>query len=241
MTETRFNRYKEKKAWQVLASSGALEKAADWVGFRLETGGRKHSPFAQALIDALSGKSEIDVKPKGKHFGDGVLTAHELFLYLHHKVEQQTRLDDSFEPQNPAIFPMSIDDGGQFIFWDPSHPKNDPDWDTRKKENPYKGLKQMDISDSDYYFGRETDISSLKTIVFPKTGKSPTLLMVTGPSGSGKSSLVKAGLLPYFLENKKDGETVEPYEVFQLRPGEKPWKIRQFSVEKEKWGKMSES
>ena len=49
---------------------------------------------------------------------------------------------------------------------------------------------------------------------------SPTILLVAGPSGSGKSSLVKAGLLPAFLEGN--------YEIFQFRPGDHPWRLKQF-------------
>ena len=104
MSEQRFNRFQEKRAWQVLASAGPAEKAADLISERGET--TTNSPFAEALIDALSGKARPDFKPPGKNLGDGVLTTHELFIYLHDEVERRTRNSTAFKPQNPDLFPM---------------------------------------------------------------------------------------------------------------------------------------
>ncbi len=56
---------------------------------------------------------------------------------------------------------------------------------------PWKGLAAYDDHDAATFFGRETDVAAC----LAKLGESP-LLVVTGPSGSGKSSLVGAGLVP---------------------------------------------
>jgi DNA-binding SARP family transcriptional activator/WD40 repeat protein len=56
---------------------------------------------------------------------------------------------------------------------------------------PYKGLVVYDRSDSDWFFGRDEEVSAcLRTL------RSSPLLVVAGPSGSGKSSLVRAGVAP---------------------------------------------
>ena len=67
--------------------------------------------------------------------------------------------------------------------------------------NPYKGLRAFTRDDAGDFFGREymvkklVDIVELLVIEQPATpGK--RLLIIIGPSGSGKSSLVMAGLLP---------------------------------------------
>lgn len=236
MTQTRFERYKTKKAWQVIASSGPAEKAADWIGERGDdSSDRKgklramHSPFAMALFEALEGRG--DVKPLGKGLGDGVITASELFLYLHDQVERITRKDKGFKPQNPSLFPLGNDDGGQFIFIDPRHPRNDPDWATLRRSNPYKGLEQFDIADTPYYYGREKELEKvLEAIKFEQEEKGPPILMVTGSSGSGKSSFIKAGVLSKFeaLETGEGDEKRKSYELFQLRPGNKPWTITKY-------------
>ena len=57
--------------------------------------------------------------------------------------------------------------------------------------NPYKGLRPFDEADAATFFGREDDTEALTALVL-EHGFSA----VVGPSGSGKSSLVRAGLVP---------------------------------------------
>jgi len=61
--------------------------------------------------------------------------------------------------------------------------------------NPYKGLRAFSESDADHFFGRETLIQQLLARL-SEGGDLSRFLAVIGPSGSGKSSAVKAGLLP---------------------------------------------
>ena len=56
---------------------------------------------------------------------------------------------------------------------------------------PYKGLARFEASDAVYFFGREQLAAELVARVV-----GASVLAVVGPSGSGKSSLVRAGLLP---------------------------------------------
>ena len=56
---------------------------------------------------------------------------------------------------------------------------------------PYKGLARFEASDAVYFFGREQLAAELVARVV-----GASVLAVIGPSGSGKSSLVRAGLLP---------------------------------------------
>ncbi|MDM8558317.1 hypothetical protein [Candidatus Parabeggiatoa sp. HSG14] len=62
--------------------------------------------------------------------------------------------------------------------------------------SPYKFLAAYDISDRDIFYGRSAIIEDL-------AGKVPRYktLIINGASGSGKSSLVNAGLIPRLAEN----------------------------------------
>jgi transcriptional regulator with XRE-family HTH domain len=68
--------------------------------------------------------------------------------------------------------------------------------------NPYKGLRAFRREDAQDFFGRDVLIDELTAALEAslhaekKRSQSARLLAVVGPSGSGKSSIVMAGLLP---------------------------------------------
>src|SRR5215208_6478597 len=65
---------------------------------------------------------------------------------------------------------------------------------------PYKGLNYFDEADADLFVGREALTSTLAELIFSLTSSEAPpktrFLAVVGASGSGKSSLVRAGLVP---------------------------------------------
>ncbi|ABW10032.1 transcriptional activator domain [Parafrankia sp. EAN1pec] len=77
---------------------------------------------------------------------------------------------------------------------------------------PYKGLARFDEADAAYFFGRQRLIAQLVTgcVAAP-------LLTVVGPSGSGKSSVVRAGLLPALRAGALPGS--ERWRYTPLRTG----------------------
>ncbi len=62
-------------------------------------------------------------------------------------------------------------------------------------ENPYKGLQAFQESDSQHFFGRAALTERLLSRL-SENGDNGRFLVVVGPSGSGKSSVVRAGLIP---------------------------------------------
>ena len=56
---------------------------------------------------------------------------------------------------------------------------------------PYRGLRPFEAQDADFYFGRAGVVAE----AVRRLGEFP-LLLVVGPSGSGKSSFVRAGIVP---------------------------------------------
>ena len=81
----------------------------------------------------------------------------------------------------------------------------------RIDESPYAGLSSFQEADADRFFGRTREIAALVTRI-----RDRPLLAVVGPSGVGKSSFVRAGLVPAL---KRSGEA---WESLVIRPGRKP-------------------
>jgi WD40 repeat protein len=68
-----------------------------------------------------------------------------------------------------------------------------PEWQHGRP--PYPGLAAMDIPDAGVFFGRSAEVKKLRESANAMLGQPDgQLIVVMGPSGSGKSSLVRAGL-----------------------------------------------
>jgi WD40 repeat protein/class 3 adenylate cyclase len=61
--------------------------------------------------------------------------------------------------------------------------------------SPYKGLKKFELEDKDRFFGRDQLVAGLVSEL-----ERNNLILLLGASGSGKSSVVRAGICPRFLE-----------------------------------------
>jgi WD40 repeat protein/class 3 adenylate cyclase len=80
---------------------------------------------------------------------------------------------------------------------------------------PYRGLTTFEASDAEFFFGRERLLAEIVS----RLAGTP-LLGIVGPSGSGKSSVVRAGLIPGLAAGVLPGS--ERWTVALLRPGEHP-------------------
>jgi WD40 repeat protein/transcriptional regulator with XRE-family HTH domain len=61
----------------------------------------------------------------------------------------------------------------------------------RPHETPYKGLDNFEPEDAEWFFGRDQLVAEL----LARVEAGPRIIAVTGASGSGKSSLLRAGLM----------------------------------------------
>jgi WD40 repeat protein/class 3 adenylate cyclase/energy-coupling factor transporter ATP-binding protein EcfA2 len=81
--------------------------------------------------------------------------------------------------------------------------------------NPYKGLRAFTEQDAGDYFGREALTEHLVVRL-----EQTRFLAVVGPSGSGKSSVVRAGLVPRLRQGALPGS--ERWSVVEMLPGAYP-------------------
>lgn len=98
----------------------------------------------------------------------------------------------------------------------PLEPKQDEEDQQRTEiENPYKGLAFFTQADGNTYFGRE----ELTAQLLAKLAGSPFLALL-GASGSGKSSLMRAGVIWTLYAGGIPGS--ENWKVLVMRPGATP-------------------
>ena len=84
----------------------------------------------------------------------------------------------------------------RFFAWPP---ENDP------QRPPYRGLLPLEAADAGIFFGREAPtIEALDRIRGMKDGAAPRLLVLLGASGAGKSSFLRAGLLPRLARDDRN-------------------------------------
>jgi len=93
----------------------------------------------------------------------------------------------------------------------------------RSEDCPYKGLNFFDCNDHDpqYFFGRQRLVDKLLDEVRLKPGTASNFLAIVGASGSGKSSVLRAGL----LHQLKRGQRLQGSDTWDIRlflPGEHP-------------------
>ena len=80
---------------------------------------------------------------------------------------------------------------------------------------PYRGLKPQDADDAGIFFGRDAPIvEAIDRLRGLRAGTPPRLMAILGASGAGKSSFLRAGLLPRL---NRDNAQFMPLPV--IRPG----------------------
>ena len=94
-------------------------------------------------------------------------------------------------------------------------PGSAPSRDAVEAGCPYKGLASFEAGDAGFFFGRERLVAEM---VARLTGT--PFLGIVGPSGSGKSSVLHAGLLAALAAGVLPGS--ERWTLAVLRPGEHP-------------------
>ncbi len=95
-------------------------------------------------------------------------------------------------------------------------------------QNPFAGLSAFQEADADRFFGRSSDIANIVTRV-----RYQPLVAVIGPSGVGKSSLIRAGVIPVL---KSSGEG---WDSMVIRPSRAPLEALASLLEQLHWETIS--
>ena len=96
-----------------------------------------------------------------------------------------TQFAEMLEDHLRALVARRIDSAGAVAAGAPERPRG----------NPYRGLRSFELEDAAFFFGRTRARNELREVLAHRVESGHALVLVFGASGSGKSSLVKAGLL----------------------------------------------
>jgi uncharacterized protein YjbI with pentapeptide repeats/energy-coupling factor transporter ATP-binding protein EcfA2 len=126
------------------------------------------------------------------------------------------RFDDAVKLARQHL--VNFEDKYPYVSWLPIVIQNrlvtSPTWQSLGKiRSPYKGLEAFTEADAANFYGREETIERYAKLV----AQSP-LVPIIGASGSGKSSLVQAGLIPHLKQD--DGRD---WQILTMRPGRNPF------------------
>jgi energy-coupling factor transporter ATP-binding protein EcfA2 len=185
-----YEHFRSRPSSQVLTSSAPDQLALDFVRSGRAT---KISPFIECVIQGLKG--DADTVP------DKIITCGELFSYLQSHLLVVSERNGN--PQNASLFPLNKHDFGEYLFFmdgfDPA------DLEIREYHNPYQGLNAYEVGDRKDFYGRSKAIAELWRIV-----QTNSVTVVLGASGTGKSSLVKAGIVPKLEGMGQRVEIIKP-------------------------------
>ena len=95
-----------------------------------------------------------------------------------------------------------------------------PAWDVETKGSPFPGLLPYDSAYSAVFFGRALAAAGALDDIMAAAKRDTPVLFIVGPSGSGKSSLARAGLSPYFTGGQIEG--VDFWRHLAVEPAQDP-------------------
>ncbi|MGK7904945.1 MAG: caspase family protein [Hormoscilla sp.] len=184
-------------------SPGSMCLIAACRSFELASEGSEHGVLTGALLEALD--------PNNQHHQNNWVTNYDLVDYIDKlTTTPQAPVTHNFKGEIVITGPKDIIDQAKL----------------QEKYCPYKGLESFEFDDSEYFYGRTALIEQMLDRL-----SASNFLAVLGASGSGKSSVVKAGLLRKWPERMGlSGSDACKFVIF--RPGEHPLQslVRAFGV-----------
>lgn len=114
------------------------------------------------------------------------------------KIVQVSFAMDGLERMRVGLADAGLD--ARYFAWPPERDPERP---------PYRGLKALEAEDAGIFFGRDGPIvEALDQLRGLRDGAAPRMLVVLGASGAGKSSFMRAGLLPRLARDRRHYRTL---------------------------------
>ncbi len=119
----------------------------------------------------------------------------------------------------PATFSSRLETHLKNILDGLSGDSPDVAWDIDKNGPPFVGLAAFQPEHADVFWGRNAEILEARRALAAKAREGCPFLLLSGASGSGKSSLARAGILPAIRDNERD-DTISAWKTLILTPDE---------------------
>jgi formylglycine-generating enzyme required for sulfatase activity len=129
-------------------------------------------------------------------------------IRAYHSFDQPTTFAKQLRTHLSALLETMCSDASEKLYWDPS-----------EKGPPFRGLDVFEFEHSPIFFGREDEIVAIRSQLREQACRGCAFLLISGPSGSGKSSLVRAGVLPDVCAHELDSE-IHRWRWLAVRPSE---------------------
>jgi hypothetical protein len=153
--------------------------------------------FTEAVTAAFRGKDVVGIETEDLTFND--LARAPPILHERQRVRLRDGDDRPWRQILEALDRSGLDPND----WFPIPPG----------VGPYPGLVAFDERDAGVFFGRKQEITEYLGILDTLRGRDRSqVLVISGASGSGKSSLLRAGLIPR-LRRKPEWVVISPFEV----------------------------
>ena len=174
-----------------------LSTQEDWLEARLAAGDHR-----QAAIDALALVAESPLRERRWRL---------LALAQYRSERQADALRSLATARRTLRDELGVQPGADLVALEAAILRQDNELDVQvvaplvSAACPYKGLTPFDVADHDQFFGRDVEVG----LALDRLRTSP-LLVLAGPSGSGKSSLARAGLAPALVASGRRVVTMFP-------------------------------